>query len=34
MRSSTLDHEKALTIVSLLVDCTTEEVLIGLTCYD
>jgi hypothetical protein len=30
MRSSTLDHEKALTIVSLLVDRTVEEVLMGL----
>jgi hypothetical protein len=34
MRSSTLDHEKALTIISLLVDCTMEEVLMGLTFYD
>jgi hypothetical protein len=29
-RSSTLDHEKALAIVSLLVDRTAEEVLMGL----
>jgi hypothetical protein len=31
--SSTLDHEKVLTIVSLLVDRTAEEVLMGLTHY-
>jgi hypothetical protein len=31
MRSSTLDHEKALAIVNLMVDHTAEEVLMGLT---
>jgi hypothetical protein len=29
-RSSTLDHEKVLAIINLLVDCTAEEVLVGL----